>query len=137
MYTRGALTMSTSSTSLWPLPNSAGPEETAGDAPSAINQASAPTMSDAARVKMFLIIQLFFLFITPFCGGFHFALWSMMDTALMIQAIGITALVVVLDQEWMRVYAFRIAVLFYVSSIMAMGIAVLVSGVVGWSGVFS
>ena len=94
-------------------------------------------MSDAARVKLFLAIQIFFLFMTPFCGGFHFALWSMMDTALMIQAIGITALVVVLDQEWMRVYAFRIAVLFYVSSIMAMGVAVLVSGVVGWSGVFS
>jgi hypothetical protein len=88
-------------------------------------------------VKMFLMIQIFFLFITPFCGGFHFALWSMMDTALMIQAIGITALVVVLDQEWMRVYAFRLAVLFYVSSIMAMGGAVLVSGVVGWSRVFS
>jgi hypothetical protein len=40
----------------------------------------------------------------------------MMDTALMIQAIGITALVVVLDQQWMRVLAFRVAVLFYLSS---------------------
>jgi hypothetical protein len=32
--------------------------------------------------------------LTPFTGGFHFALWSMLDTALMIQAIGVTAVVV-------------------------------------------
>ncbi len=88
---------------------------------------------DAERVKLFLTIQVVFLVISFFCGGFHFALWSMMDTALMIQAIGITALVVVLDQEWMRVLALRIAVLFYLSSITAMGVAVLISGAVGWS----
>ena len=107
------------------------------DAPSAIAGHSSPTISDAARVKMFIAIQIFFLLLTPFCGGFHFALWSMMDTALMIQAIGITALVVVLDQQWMRVLAFRVAVLFYLSSITAVGVAVLVSGVVGWASVFS
>jgi hypothetical protein len=55
----------------------------------------------------------------------------------MIQSIGVTALIVVLDQEWMRMLAFRTAVLFYLSSITAMGIAVLVSGIVGWSSVFS
>ena len=129
--------MSVDKSSLWPLPSPQEPGEATDDAASAVNQLSAPTMSDAARVKLFLVIQVAFLFITPLCGGFHFALWSMMDTALMMQAIGITALVVILDQEWMRVYAFRIAVLFYVSAIMAMGVAVLVSGVVGWSGVFS
>ena len=129
--------MSTDKSSLWPLPSPHEPGEATAGGTAAADPLSAPTMSDAARVKLFLGIQIFFLFITPFCGGFHFALWSMMDTALMIQAIGITALVVVLDQEWMRVYAFRTAVLFYVSSIMAMGVAVLVSGVVGWSGVFS
>jgi hypothetical protein len=98
--------------------------------------ASPPTMSDAARVKMFLAIQVAFLMLTPFTGGFHFSLWSMMDTALMIQAIGVTAVVVVLDQEWMRVLAFRLAVCLYLSAIMAMGTAVLISGVVGWSQAF-
>ena len=98
---------------------------------------SSPTMSDEARVKLFIAIQILFLILTPFCGWFHFSLWSMMDTALMIQAIGITALVVVLDREWMRVLAFRVAILFYLSALTAMGVAVLVSGVVGWSRVFS
>jgi len=33
-----------------------------------------------------------------FTGGFNFKLWSMLDTALMIQSIGVTALVVVLEE---------------------------------------
>ena len=122
---------------LWNLSASDKEKEFSERAAAGMNQNSAPTMSDAARVKTFLIIQVFFLFITPFCGGFHFSFWSMMDTALMIQSIGVTALIVVLDQEWMRMLAFRTAVLFYLSSITAMGIAVLVSGIVGWSSVFS
>ena len=56
-------------------------------------------MSEYERVKLFLGIQIGFLLLTPFTGGFRFALWSMMDTALMIQAIGITALAAVLPEE--------------------------------------
>ena len=59
-------------------------------------------MSEYQRVKLFLGIQVGFLFLTPFTGGFRFALWSMMDTALMIQAIGITALAAVLPEDWQR-----------------------------------
>ena len=59
-------------------------------------------MSEYERVKLFLMIQIGFLFLTPFTGGFRFALWSMMDTALMIQAIGVTALAAVLPEEWQR-----------------------------------
>ena len=37
-------------------------------------------------------------------SGFNFKLWSMLDTALMIQSIGVTALVVVVDafSAWVR-----------------------------------
>ncbi|MCX6924577.1 MAG: immunoglobulin domain-containing protein [Verrucomicrobia bacterium] len=46
-------------------------------------------------MKIFLGIQAFFLVISVFTGGFNFKLWSMLDTASMIQSIGITAWVVV------------------------------------------
>jgi hypothetical protein len=46
-------------------------------------------------VKIFLGIQAFLLAVSVFTGGFNFKLWSMLDTALMIQSIGITAWVVV------------------------------------------
>ena len=126
-----------SASAVWSLSPNGEPGEVHGDAISAVTLRSAPTMSDAERVKLFLTIEMVFLFISFFTGGFHFALWSMMDTALMIQAIGVTALVVVLDQEWMRVLAFRVAVLLYLSSITAMGVAVLISGVVGWGQMLS
>ena len=50
---------------------------------------------ELTRVKIFLGIQAFFLVVSVFTGGFNFKLWSMLDTALMIQSIGITAWVVV------------------------------------------
>jgi hypothetical protein len=53
---------------------------------------------ELTRVKIFLGIQAFFLVVSVFTGGFNFKLWSMLDTALMIQSIGVTALVVVLDE---------------------------------------
>ena len=68
-----------------------------------VHRPTAPLeMSEYQRVKLFLMIQVGFLFLTPFTGGFRFALWSMMDTALMIQAIGVTALAAVLPEEWQR-----------------------------------
>lgn len=87
---------------------------------------------EAGRVKIFLGIQGFFLMISVFTGGFNFALWSMFDTALMIQSIGVTALVVVLDEAKFRRLAFRTAIVLYLCAVLDMGVNVLVSGVVGW-----
>ena len=50
-------------------------------------------VDEFTRVKVFLGIQAFFLAVSVFTGGFNFKLWSMLDTALMIQSIGVTALV--------------------------------------------
>jgi hypothetical protein len=67
-----------------------------------------------------------------FTGGFNFKLWSMLDTALMIQSIGVTALVVVLDEAKHRRLAFRVAIILYLLAVLDMGINVLISGVAGW-----
>jgi hypothetical protein len=84
------------------------------------------------RVKIFLGIQAFFLVVSVFTGGFNFKLWSMLDTALMIQSIGVTALVVVLEEARHRRLAFRVAIVLYLLAVLDMGINVCVSGVVGW-----
>ncbi len=92
-----------------------------------------PAVTDElTRVKIFLGIQGFFLVVSVFTGGFNFKLWSMLDTALMIQSIGITALVVVLEDVRHRRLAFKAAILIYLLAVLDMGINVCVSGVVGW-----
>ena len=95
--------------------------------------ANAPVPDEVARVKVFIWLQLFFLVVSIFTGGFHFALWSMLDTALLIQSIGITGLVLVLEEARLRRLAFRTAIVFYLMGLLDMGINVLVSGVVGWN----
>ena len=87
---------------------------------------------ELTRVKIFLGIQAFFLVVSVFTGGFNFKLWSMLDTALMIQSIGITALVVVLEDARHRRLAFKVAIIIYLLAVLDMGINVCISGVVGW-----
>lgn len=92
----------------------------------------AAVADELTRVKIFLGIQAFFLVVSVFTGGFNFKLWSMLDTALMIQSIGVTALVVVLEESNQRRLAFKIAIVLYLLAVLDMGINVCVSGVVGW-----
>ena len=92
----------------------------------------ATVTDELTRVKIFLGIQAFFLVVSVFTGGFNFKLWSMLDTALMIQSIGVTALVVVLEEPRYRRFAFKVAILLYLLAVLDMGINVCVSGVVGW-----
>jgi hypothetical protein len=89
-------------------------------------------VSEVTRVKIFLGIQAFFLVVSVFTGGFHFKLWSMLDTALLIQSIGVTGLVVVLDEARHRRLAFNTAIVLYLLGLLDMGINVLISGVIGW-----
>lgn len=91
-----------------------------------------PVADELTRVKLFLGIQAFFLVVSVFTGGFNFKLWSMLDTALMIQSIGVTALVVVLDEAPHRRLAFKTAIILYLLAVLDMGINVLLSGIVGW-----
>jgi len=90
------------------------------------------TPQEMGRLRTFIGLQVFFLMVSVFAGGFHFKVWSMLDTALLIQSIGITGLALVLDERRSRRLAFKVSVLLYVLAIIDMGINVLVSGVVGW-----
>ncbi len=90
---------------------------------------------ELTRVKIFLGIQAFFLVVSIFTGGFNFKLWSMLDTALMSQSIGVTALVVVLEEAKARRLAFKVAIILYLLAVLDMGINVCISGVVGWKAV--
>jgi hypothetical protein len=91
-----------------------------------------PVVDEVTRVKLFLGIQAFFLLLSVFTGGFQFKLWSMLDSALLIQSIGVTSLVLVLEEARLRRLAFKVAILLYLLGVLDMGINVLVSGVVGW-----
>jgi len=90
------------------------------------------TSREIERMKIFLVIQVLFLLLSGITGGFHFKLWSMLDTALMIQSIGISVLTVVLDTRYYRKLAFKVSVILYILSLIDMGINVLLSGVAGW-----
>jgi len=89
-------------------------------------------VDEVTRVKLFLGIQAFFLAVSVFTGGFQFKLWSMLDSALLIQSIGVTGLVLVLDEVGQRRLAFKVAVVLYLLALVDMGVNVLISGVVGW-----
>ena len=91
-----------------------------------------PVADELTRVKIFIGIQVAFLGLSVFTGGFNYKLWSMLDSAFLIQSIGVTALVVVLDEARLRRLAFRTAIILYLLGVLDMGINVLVSGVVGW-----
>src|SRR5260370_22077783 len=89
-----------------------------------------PVRDEVARVKIFIGIQVGFLVLSVFTGGFHFKLWSMLDSALLIQSIGVTALVLVLEEARHRRLAFRAAIILYLLAVLDMGINVCISGVV-------
>ncbi len=109
--------------------NTAQPSLQAVEAPP---KPAGPVADELTRVKLFLGIQAFFLVVSVFTGGFNFKLWSMLDTALMIQSIGVTALVVVLEEPKYRQLAFKLAIILYLLAVLDMGINVCISGVVGW-----
>src|SRR5438876_10179323 len=83
-----------------------------------------PVADEVTRVKLFIGIQAFFLVVSVFTGGFHFKLWSMLDTALLIQSIGVTGLVVVLEEAKWRRIAFKAAIILYLLGLVDMGINV-------------
>jgi len=86
---------------------------------------------EMTRVKFFLFIQFFLLVVTIFTAAAFSKLLAMLDTALLIESIGVTSLILVLDEARHRRLAFKAAVVFYLMALFDMGINVLISGVVG------
>ncbi len=92
----------------------------------------APHAADIARMKAFLWIQILFLLASPLTGGFHFAMWSMLDTSLLLLSIGITNLAFVVESRASRRLIFQVAATIYIAGVIDMAINVLMSGVLGW-----
>ncbi|NQU48160.1 MAG: hypothetical protein HQ519_05890 [Planctomycetes bacterium] len=98
------------------------------------NQEEEPSSSELARFKAFIFIQILFLGASPLAGGFNFKVWSMLDTALLILSLGISALAFVLESRQGRRLVFRTAALLYILGVIDMAYNILRSGVVGWKG---
>ena len=84
------------------------------------------------RIITFIVIQVFFLAISPLAGGFNYKVWSMIDSSLLVLSIGITGLMLVLESKRTRDVAFRAAVVLYVLAVLDMSVNILVSGWTGW-----
>lgn len=90
--------------------------------------------AEMMRLRTFFTIQVLFLLLSPLAGGFHYAVWSMLDTALLLLGIGISSLALVLESERSRRLVIRVAVAVYLLGIVDMSLNVLLSGVLGWRG---
>lgn len=77
-----------------------------------------PTKSELVRLKAFIFIQVLFLSMSPLAGGFHYSLWSMLDTSLLVLSIGISALAFVVETRPTR----RLIFLFLQQGVPGMGL---------------
>jgi hypothetical protein len=91
-----------------------------------------PSRIELARLKTFIGMQMFFLFATPFAGGGRFRIWSMLDTAVLVLSIGLTALAFVLESRRGRSRVFHAAAALYLFGIFDMALNILIFGVLGW-----
>jgi hypothetical protein len=94
-----------------------------------------PSRSELARFRAFIFIQFLFLGASPLTGGFHYSLWSMLDTSLLVLSIGLSALTFVIETREGRRFVFRAAAMIYILGVLDMAINILLSGVLGWKGV--
>ena len=84
------------------------------------------------RTFIFLGLQVGFLIASPWTGGFHNSIWSMLDSAILISSIGITGLVFIVESKNARRIVFKIAIVLYVLAVVDMSINVLLTGWFGW-----
>ncbi len=88
--------------------------------------------SEIQRYQTFVWIQIFFLGVSVFAGGFNYKVWSMLDSAILIVSIGIAGLLFVVDEPKLRRIIFYVTIVLYLLAIVDMAINVLISGAVGW-----
>ena len=97
------------------------------------NSKSIGEFSDIFRISFFAGLQFVFLLGSPFAGGFHKAMWSMADSALLILSLGFTGLVMVLSEERWRKAAYRVAIGIYILAVVDMAANIMITGYVGWA----
>ena len=88
--------------------------------------------SELSRYKNFLGIQIFFLIISPFAGGFNYKIWSMLDSAILVSCIGFTGLAFALETKRSRDFVFKVGVILYILAVLDMSFNIIFSGWVGF-----
>jgi hypothetical protein len=84
------------------------------------------------RYGVFVGIQIFFLVVSLFTGGFNFTVWSMLDSSILIVSIGITGLLFIIDDTKLRKVIFNVSIVLYILAVLDMAVNVLISGSLGW-----
>jgi hypothetical protein len=90
------------------------------------------TKLEVTRATVLLGMQILGLIFSPFAGGFHRKIWSMLDSALLVLAIGVTSLIYVIDSPSSRRTALYTAITLYMLAIVDMSINILITGWLGW-----
>ncbi|PCJ52811.1 MAG: hypothetical protein COA70_11560 [Planctomycetota bacterium] len=96
-----------------------------------------PTRVELTRFRAFLFIQVLFLCASPITGGFHFSIWTMLDTSFLVLSIGMSALAFVLETKAGRRRVFRLGAALYTLGVLDMAVNILISGAYGWKGITS
>lgn len=90
------------------------------------------TENERNRVIAFIVIQVFFLLVSPWAGGFNYKVWSMLDSAILVVSIGLTGLMFVLEGKRSRTVVFKTAVVLYIMGVVDIALNILLSGWLGW-----
>jgi hypothetical protein len=85
------------------------------------------------KYGIFVALQVFFLIVSTFTGGFNFTVWSMLDSAILIVSIGLSGLLFVLDERELRIGVFYISIVLYLIGVLDMAVNILISGSIGWN----
>ncbi len=89
------------------------------------DSAGGMSRNEMSRMTTFVVIQVFFLLVSPLAGGWQYEVWSMLDSAILVCSIGLTGLMFVLEQKRARAIVFRVAVVLYVLGVLDMSINIL------------
>ena len=90
------------------------------------------TKLEITRTTFFLGMQILCLVFSPLAGGFNRTVWSMLDSAILVLAIGVTSLIYVIDSSNYRRSALYTAIVLYMLAIVDMSANILITGWVGW-----
>lgn len=96
------------------------------------DQPQEPSPYELGRFKTFLTIQVLFLLGSPLAGGFRFKPWSLLDSAILVLAIGLSGLAYVLETPKGRRTILNIAMWVYLIGVLDMAVNILLSGIFGW-----
>jgi hypothetical protein len=90
------------------------------------------TKLEVTRATVLLGMEILCLIFSPLAGGFHRKTWSMLDSALLVLAIGVTSLIYVVDSPNHRRTALYTAIALYMLAIIDMSVNILITGWLGW-----